>query len=379
MDKTSSRFPAIDLLRGFIMILMALDHASAMNARVHFTEIWGINFDAYPSVYWGLTRMLSHLCAPGFFFLMGMSILLLAKKRQASNWTDGQIRKYFFKRGGFILLMMYFLEIPAWALSGFLSKVPSEMIMPGNYEGGFTLPTTVLYGLGACMMIAGFLWKLKDWQLLGISIGSFMLSAFYILKSSPDSYFNPLEHFIIVPGISNGGMSLYPIVPWIGVVCFGIFWANLLLRYPDKIVKYSLLTGVAFICLFLGIRFCEWGNFHHNQYNDFLTFFTLIKYPPSLVFILITCGINLVLLALFSKFDNKIVMKPVLVLGQTAMFFYIIHLWWFALLGIAFPHGCSFPILIMSWLFGLFVLSFICKIFLDFKKNKPKDSLWKMV
>ena len=61
------RTTSIDLLRGFIMITMALDHASAMIARKNFTEIWGVPFTGYFSFDWWLTWFLSHLCAPGFF------------------------------------------------------------------------------------------------------------------------------------------------------------------------------------------------------------------------------------------------------------------------------------------------------------------------
>ena len=91
----TTRTDSIDLLRGFIMTMMAIDHASAMVGRMHFSELWGVEFGGYPSFGWWPTRFLSHLCAPGFFFLMGMSIVLFAQKRQQVDWQPQQIRHYF--------------------------------------------------------------------------------------------------------------------------------------------------------------------------------------------------------------------------------------------------------------------------------------------
>lgn len=377
----SNRTDSIDLLRGFIMILMALDHCSAMVGRVHFSELWGVEFAGYPSMGWWLTRFLSHLCAPGFFFLMGMSILLFAQKRQQSNWSNRQIQGYFVKRGGIILLLMLFLEFPAWALSLFFktaSESPTKMLMPGA-ETNFLIPTTVLYGLALCMIIGGFLWRLRAWQLCSISLGSFALSWWYITDLNPSQVFSPLEHFLVVPGRSFGAFVIYPIIPWLGVTTFGMFWAQLLLKKPTKINFISLATGLLFISIFVGLRFMDWGNFTIADNTDWISFFTLVKYPPSLAFILITIGINLVLFFVFSKLSAYNWLYPVKVFGQTAMFYYIVHLYLYAFIGAAFPSGCSIELMYLIWLIGLVVLYFICQQFLLFKQKKAADSLWRMI
>ena len=169
------------------MMLMALDHASAMIARVHFMEVWGIEFSAYspyPSVVWWFTRFVSHLCAPGFFFLMGLSIGLFAEKRKNEGWERAKIRNYFLKRGSLILAIMVFLELPAWGLSmAFGGSTGTGTMMPGETSGGFGFPTTVLYGLGACMLISAFMFRWSKLVLLSISIVGFALSGIYILGS----------------------------------------------------------------------------------------------------------------------------------------------------------------------------------------------------
>ena len=364
------------------MITMALDHASMLIGRMHFLEVWGIPFPGYPAFAWWLTRFLSHLCAPGFFFLMGMSIFLFAEKRLRASWNTKMIYTCFLKRGGLIFLFMLFLETPAFFL-GMISHAPLETVaktvLPGAPPNGFFFPTTVLYGLAACIIIGGFLWRLKGWQLLLITLSSFALSWLYITNSNPHHAFSRLEHLLIVPGMSPGIFILYPIIPWLGLTTFGIFWAQLLQKMPERIYKLSLGTGLAFITVSVGLRFMEWGNFNIANNDDWINFFTLVKYPPSITFALITCGINLVLLFLFSIIASKTWLQPIKIFGQTAMFFYIAHLYLFALLSFAFPDGCAIGIMYFIWMLGLVILYFICNCFLKFKQSKPNASLWRMV
>lgn len=376
---SNNRMQSIDLLRGFIMMLMALDHASAMIGRVHFSEMWGVDFTTYPSLAWWFTRFVSHLCAPGFFFLMGMSIYLFAQKRLASSWKETDIRKYFFKRGGVILLLMFLLEFPAWGLGFAFSEVHNESTMPGAYTSGFLLPTTVLYGLGMCMILGSFLWKLRNWQLLLLSIGSFILSGWYISSANPMAAFHPLEHFLLVPGMSTGAMVIYPIIPWIGVSVFGIFWGQLLQKNPDTIYQLSFKTGIGFLLGFILLRFLGYANFQFTANDTWIHFFTLIKYPPSLTFILATIGLNLLLLTFFSKISDKNWLKPLKIFGQTAMFFYILHLYLYAVMSIAFPLGSGIYLMYALWAGGLVILYFVCHWFLVFKKQKPLDSWWRMI
>lgn len=382
MTANTARTDSIDLLRGFIMLLMALDHASAMIGRVHFSELWGVEFKGYPDWGWWLTRFLSHLCAPGFFFLMGMSIFLFAQKRLQSDWSTAQIRRYFLKRGAIILLLMFFLEFPAWAISIVLKNPDPAAVapsMPGMAGSYFLIPTSVLYGLGLCMIIGGFLWRLKAWQLLSITTGSFILSWWYISHSNPNEAFHLLEHLLLVPGKSPGAMVLYPIIPWLGITTFGMLWAQLLQQKPALIYTISLLTGLLFMASFVGLRMLEWGNFAIADNDNWINFFTLVKYPPSLAFALITCGINLVLLFVFSRLAGTTLVHPIKVFGQTAMFFYIAHLYWYAFMGAAFRSGCAIEVMYVCWVLGLIPLYFICKRFLAFKKSKPNDSLWRMI
>jgi len=111
------------------MALMAIDHASAFIARVHFTEIWGVAFKGYPTMAWWFTRFVSHLCAPGFFFLInfirGLKEPIL--NDYINRYTSSEMRatilsiKSFFIRGVFAIfgpLVGWMLDIYsfAWAM-----------------------------------------------------------------------------------------------------------------------------------------------------------------------------------------------------------------------------------------------------------------------
>lgn len=378
---TSTRKPALDLLRGFIMIIMALDHANVFMGPSHTTEAWGIAFAGYPNVGEWFTRFITHLCAPGFFFLMGMSMIFLAENRKKKNWMRPQIIKYFLKRGLVIIGCMFFLEFPGWlvGLSGRNSSgnatAPS---MPGTGADGFFFPSTVLYGLGICMVVGGCLYFFKKWQLLIVTMVSFLFSGWYITNANPNSDFNFLQNLIFVPAESADAMVIYPLIPWLGITTFGMFCAKWMQEKPLKIYAYFFKIGLVFIASFFLFRYLEWGNFQRNTYDDFISFFTLIKYPPSVVFALLFCGLNLVLLFLFSKINPRGIAKPIRLFGQTAMFFYLIHLYIYGLIGHFFP-TLSLPILYLVWILGLIPLYFICRWYLSFKRGKGEDSFWRML
>ncbi len=378
---SQGRSEAMDLLRGLIMVFMALDHASAFVGRMHFTEMWGLPFEGYPDVGWWLTRFLSHLCAPGFFLLMGMGITWLSKKRKEKGWTDGQVRKYLLKRGGIILLIMFFLEFPAWGFGSIWgsSSGGSGFSMPGDPNLTFLIPSTVLYGLATSMMASAFLWKAKNWMLPLITIACFALSAWYVGTSEPKEPFLFLEHMFLVPGASTGALVIYPLIPWLGICTFGMWLARLSEKGEGFFRKTVLGIGILFLIVFFPLRYSGLGNFQISAFSEITSFFSLVKYPPSLCFALWTVGVNLILLFLFSFANGQKWLTPIRVFGQTAMFFYIVHLYLYGILGIPFPTGSGIALLYLMWLLGLIPLFFICRWYIGFKRGKPEHSIWKMI
>ena len=89
---TAQRFVSLDAHRGLIMVLMAIDHASYFIARVHSAEFWGMALPIYSSVFWFWTRWVTHLCAPGFFFLMGVGMIFFADARRKAGCQGEALR-----------------------------------------------------------------------------------------------------------------------------------------------------------------------------------------------------------------------------------------------------------------------------------------------
>ena len=90
------RIAALDQLRGTIMVLMALDHASYFIARMHSREFWGTALPDYADALPFVLRAATHICAPGFFLLMGAGMAMLSEARRASGWTPARLSRFFF-------------------------------------------------------------------------------------------------------------------------------------------------------------------------------------------------------------------------------------------------------------------------------------------
>ena len=108
------------------MVLMAIDHASFFIARVHPAETWAAPPPYYDGVAAFLTRWLTHLCAPGFFLLMGIGLVWFAESRRAAGWSSQRITRFYVTRGATLLFIQHFIENPAWLL-GILSADPAVL------------------------------------------------------------------------------------------------------------------------------------------------------------------------------------------------------------------------------------------------------------
>ncbi|MGD8864584.1 MAG: heparan-alpha-glucosaminide N-acetyltransferase domain-containing protein, partial [Anaerolineales bacterium] len=130
-----SRIEPIDAFRGLIIILMALDHANYFIAQRHPSgEHWGGPFPSYDDPIAFLTRFVTHLSAPGFFFLMGMGMMLFAERRAGRGWPRQKIRRHLALRGLILIVLQFVIVNPIWKIS----PIP----FPDWYQG-------VLVALGA--------------------------------------------------------------------------------------------------------------------------------------------------------------------------------------------------------------------------------------
>ncbi len=376
-----NRNASIDLLRGFIMMLMAIDHVGLFVGKVHASEFWGVNLNPYESTGWFFSRLITHFCAPGFFLLMGMSMAFFTASRLQKGWTQGKISQYFVKRGFLLVFVQYFIEAPGWAL-GMIFATPGVMTnhpTPGAEGGPVFLFFAVLSILGLSMVVTGLLLRFSNKILATLPILCVALSWWIIPDASGiETAFHPILRFLLIPGTTSPVFVIYPLIPWLGVAIFGVLLGRLLLQQKEKAYPIILGIGISFLVAFFLIRSLgSFGNFQFTDTNTWIAYFTLIKYPPSLCFLLFTLGVNLVLFYAFHKTSSLFAKTPLLVYGQTALFFYIVHLYVYAMLGWPFPSGEALWVVYIAWVLGLVVLYFLCKRYRTFKNAKPLDSLWR--
>ena len=372
------RLPSLDYLRGIIMVLMAIDHASLFIAKIYHGEFWGIALPHYNDTLPFLTRWITHICAPGFFFLMGAGMMLLGESRRKAGWTEIKIMRFFVIRGLLLILLQLFVENPAWFFGTLSDSL--QMVKPPGGGNEVMLHFGVLYGLGATMIVWALFLRFRFIFVAILSIGSILASQWLTPgMSEATELYSPLLRLILIPGQTGIWQVFYPVIPWFGFTGFGIVFGKSLLQNHDKAYRISFIAGITFLLLFIAIRWIGgFGNFHSSN-DGWISFLNVTKYPPSLSFIFVTLGIVFLILFLLSRIEHRLdlVGRPFIVFGRAALFFYLVHLYLYLLIGFAFPIGTSYPILYLFWLIGLFILFPLCLWYGRFKRKKPIESIWR--
>jgi uncharacterized membrane protein len=363
------------------MVLMAIDHAAYFVAQRHPAEYWGLPLPHCDSTLAFLTRFVTHICAPGFFFLLGAGMVLFSESRRGLGWPEGRIARFFALRGGLLILLQLNVENPAWLLG------PSDLALGPGGGGDVWLHFGVLYALGAAMIVGIPLLRLATAGLTAVSVAALLLTQFLI--PSPDHVavqYAPLLRLLLIPGHSGIWSVMYPLVPWLGFAGLGMVFGRELAHRPPRAFAWTLAGGVVCLLSFVALRAAGgFGNFHAPAGSSWIDFLNLTKYPPSLVFALLTLGLNLLLLRLFWALGPRLATwgAPLLTFGRTALFFYLIHLYLYAvagkIVGVWQPEGAGFALMYAVWALGLMALYPLCRAYGRFKQTKAPDSLWRLL
>lgn len=370
-DDSALRLKPVDALRGLLMILMALDHANWFVARQHSTgEYWGGPFPVYDNVLAFLTRLMTHLSAPGFFLLMGVGMALHARSRREQGWSKWAIFKHFLVRGAILIAMQLLVVNLAWTLS------------PGGW--GVSLYIGVLFALGSTMIQGSLLLWLKPAYLLVLS-GVLMVTIEW-LAPDPSQWgftFDAVNNILLVPGGVRGLWVTYPVLPWLELVTFGMVLGHWLKTDQVKAYKRALWLGVTFLIAFFAVRFADgFGNLRPRPGNAWIDYLNVVKYPPSIAFTLLTTGVNLILLSSFSWMSEGLqrLIQPVVVFGRQPLFFYVTHLFVYAALGhVLTPAGTCILAMYPYWLLGLLILYPLCLWYGSVQRRWPERSIVRLL
>ncbi len=312
----SRRIESIDVLRGLVMVIMALDHV-----RDYF-HLGAVLYDATnletttPLLFF--TRFVTHFCAPVFIFLTGTSASLYGQNKSKSD-----LSRFLWTRG----LWLIFVEIVIMNFLWWFNP---------RYE---FINLQVIWVIGLCMICLSALIYLPKKVLIiaslivifghntldgisaeGNSLGSILWYIFHQL------------HFMQVSETRLIGFY-YPIVPWFAVMALGYSFGFLFLKGFDPVrrKKFLLQFGFVSIGLFLLIRGINvygdpapWS-LQRNAMFTFMSFINVSKYPPSLLYLLITIGPTFIVLYLLEGFKNRTT-DFLMVFGRVPFFYYILHI-----------------------------------------------------
>lgn len=382
--KPGARYHAVDAYRGLIMIIMAIDHASATAARQHASEFWAGAMSAYQSAFPFLTRWITHLCAPGFFFLMGAGIYWQAAARQNSSSGLGASTNRTLLRGFILFALAQLLETPLLFITGALKPAAVSLnritAPPPNDGSSLVWGMITLTGLGLVMMACGLLLKLRPWAWLAVS-ALCTLATHSLLPASGKP--GPLwATILLTAGISQHSLVVYPVIPWLAVSAAGMYFGYWWRRDPENASRRVWIWGLALLATGTLLRALGgWGNIRPPRDASWIEFLNNVKYPPSLVFWTMSVGIGLLLLTLLLRLPqlSNSPRSPLIVFGQTPLFFYLAH---FYLLTagafIFYREASSLQGAYLAWIIVVILLYPVCLRYRDFKMSKPRDSLWRL-
>jgi uncharacterized membrane protein len=373
------RIPAIDRLRGLIMALMAIDHASYFIAGRHPGEFWGAPLPLYEGALPFLTRWVTHLAAPGFFFLLGVGAVLLTAARRQAGWDEGRIFRHLALRGLVLILAQHLIENLAWLLGSHTKVAPIGGVVPGTPTEVW-LNFGVLNALGAALIAAGLLARLRPW--VSALIGAALIALTLSLVPSPAQVTEPFSwsaRFLYIPGRTGMLQVFYPLLPWIGVAALGVGFGHELRTEGRRAVVLALPLGLLGIGIFLVSRFTGFGAVPGIESPGWIGLLNVTKYPPDLPFLGATLGVDLLLLFALSLLPAGRLARWLQVFGGTALFFYLLHLYVYLILGAGFRNGTGYGMLYAGWGVGLLILYFACGKYGEFKRTTPADSLWRFL
>lgn len=306
----SQRLHSIDALRGFVMLIMMIDHVRETFFLHYQVPDPMVISETEPALFF--SRLLAHLCAPVFVLLTGLSAFLYHNKNQNIRMT----REFLIKRGLFLVFLELILVNFAWT-----GKFPPDVIY-----------LQVIWAIGLSMIALACLIGLpKFWQwtiALSIVFGHNLLDHIHLdsnlwLILHDRGWIQVGEHLKM--------RTSYPILPWIGVIllgyCLGSAWFKDSLSTIQRNQKI-FYTAIGSIGLFIVLRLINLYGDHPwemmpTALETVMSFFNLTKYPPSLLFILWNGGLGLLLLLLLQRFE----FKPLVTFGSVPMFYYIVHLY----------------------------------------------------
>lgn len=386
------RIHAIDIIRGVVMVIMALDHVrDLLHIPALTQDPTNLTTTTAPIF---LTRLITHLCAPTFVFLSGTSAYLSLQKRSTANVTlqssgRNSARFFLFKRGlVLILLEVTLINFAFWTDIHVRSLMLQVIFVIG---GGLILLSAVakipvrwlgIAGLGI-VFLHDLLGLVPPFTNLAARLGWSLLFRTELFSFGP--------HFVMLVG--------YPLIPWFGIMLVGYACGPTFVRPMDQRRKRLLGLSLASLGLFVALRAINlygdaapWS-VQNGAFFTALSFINVSKYPPSLLYTALMLGIMFAGLWLADGTDT-VVTRVMMVYGKVPLFYYVIH--WYgvkaAMIGMMLLQGfhlsdmpigplsfgrppgagVSLPMVYIVWLGLVLLLYPLCRWYGRYKSEHPE-------
>jgi len=382
----ASRVVSLDIFRGLIMVVMALDHTRDYFSNLRFepealAHTWAALF---------FTRWITHFCAPMFFFLAGTGAFFYGRRR-----SPAELSRFLWTRGLWLIVLEFTVVGIGWTFQ-----------IPFGFFG-------VIWALGASMVVLAAGVRLPMRWITALSIG--MILTHNLLDSIRPVRFGSLAWLwnllharggILLP-FQIREFVLFPLIPLVGVMGAGYAFGQLYLLERERRRKLLLVLGLVLIAAFILLRLTNvYGNPPSGQggvsQGDFhvqptleksvILFFDVEKYPTSLQFLLMTLGPSLLVLGWLDKTSVPKALGPLLTFGRVPMFFYLLHIYLIHTLAVVvalFHHepvgwlfhgaffgevpdgyGYNLPLVYLMWIVAIGLLYFPCRWFAELKQHK---------
>jgi uncharacterized membrane protein len=378
------RIQSIDILRGAIMLIMAIDHCR------DFFHNGGMTGDptnmATTTVVLFFTRWITHFCAPTFVFLSGISAYLAGTRR-----TKSELSAFLIKRGLWLIFVELVIITFAFSFNPFYNTFIFQVI----WAIGFSMvilgllvraPLTVIGVIGAIIFFGHDM--LDYMQLPQTGMANALLKLFFTARGT-----------ILPLGSSHLIFDLYAVLPWTGVMLVGYVFGSLYKPSfgAERRKKVLLISGACLLILFIALRLpnsygdpAPWST-QRNWAHTLLSFLNVSKYPPSLLYLCITLGAALIVLALTENLQTRLT-KIFTVYGNVPFFYYVLHFYLIHIITVILffasgyttsqisdpnspflfrpsSFGFNLGVVYLLWLFVIIVLYFPCKWFSQYKKT----------
>ncbi|KAJ3374919.1 hypothetical protein GGF31_005641 [Allomyces arbusculus] len=419
LHATGKRVPAFDLLRGLIIVAMSLDHARKYMCSYSLTEeAWDVVLPDYSgSLALFAVRSVTHLAAPGFFFLMGVGAVLLAKSRlehPTRPWSKPAVVQHGLVRGGILVVLALTLLNDGIMFRG---ANPSDKDL-----AGVRMSLGVLFALGVNMALALALiavtyhWP-RRFVVAFLVVLAWAIPAvtevilLWCRREGKDGYVPSAVWLLMVsitPQTKGFLQVVYPVIPWLAPTLWGVSYGLGTVHVaPQRLPRLNVLLGVLLLACFALIRALDgFGNISTVSVPLTSTFstrlialLTIVKYPPSLAFLAATLGLVHLLLAAClhpitakrlavdsAPFTSSWAMRSLahilIAYGQSSLFFYLVHVPLFFFTGIFVKRtmgGVGLLGLMPWWITGLAVLAVLCARYARFKHATLPTSWWRFL